>query len=78
VSDEQAKALDEMKLSPSKLLQKKIDELTEQYNLGYDMNKERIDELFKNIESFKKIMYKQRDYMEKRGILEDFIKEDTQ
>jgi hypothetical protein len=76
ISIEQEEALRQMNLSASKLLQEAIQDKIEQFNLGADFSKKRTDELLKSLEEWKKIVYRQRDFMEKHELLDKFIKED--
>jgi hypothetical protein len=74
ISDEQDKAMKEMNLSASKLLQMAIEEKINQFNLGLDFAKSRTQELEKNLENWRNIVHKQRTYIENKGLLDDFIK----
>jgi phage-related protein len=76
INEKQDEALKTMGLSASKLLQDAIDDKIEQFNLGMDFSQKRTDELQKKLDEWKKIVYRQRDYLENKGLLDDFIKQD--
>jgi len=69
VSKEQLDFLDEVKLSPSKILQKGIDELIE----SSKVNVKQVLELNRRIGFLQATIAKQRDFIEGKGLMAEFI-----
>jgi hypothetical protein len=69
ITKEQSNAVEELKLSPSALLQGAIEEKIENYKIS----KEQIKEYERKIEVLRSTLDKQRDFIEARGLMNDFL-----
>lgn len=70
ITQEQETFVQDMKLSPSKMLQGCINELMESQRV----NQKVVDELKLRIKNFQEVVNKQRDFIESRGLMDEFFK----
>lgn len=70
IKDEQAIFINEMNLSPSALLQSKIDECIE----SYKVTKQELEKQSRKIAFLQETINKQRNFIESKNLMLDFLK----
>lgn len=69
ITKEQKDFLDEMQVSPSELLQRSITDMIQSHKI----NREAVLELQRKLQVWIEMAQKQREFIEKRGILEEYL-----
>lgn len=71
LSDAENAFVDENKISPTAVIRTKVQELMEFRNI----KPEYVQELQKKLDNWVKLANEQRDWIEKKGLLDEFLKE---